>query len=249
MVRASSQREEYFTTGWQRVARPPMMGGMPTPPTAADLFDAIDGDESERLETILNDAPALAASRDDEGVSAVLHALYHGRSEMAEVVAVYLPELDIFEAAALGRSGRVRQLLERDPALARAQSPDGFTALHLPAFFGGPGTADAAQALIEAGADVSARSENSFWVLPLHSAASGGHADIVEILLAAGAEPDPRQRHGWTPLQAAAQNGDLRSLDALLAAGADPTLQNDDGLAAIDLARAAGNDELVARLG
>ena len=226
-----------------------MMGGMPTPPTAADLFDAIDGDEGERLESILNDEPALAASRDDEGVSAVLHALYHGRSEMAEVVAIYLPELDIFEAAALGRSGRVRQLLERDPALAHAQSPDGFTALHLPAFFGGPGTADAALALVEAGADVSARSENSFWVLPLHSAASGGHADIVEILLAAGAEPDPRQRHGWTPLHAAAQNGDLRSVDALLAAGADPTLQNDDGQSAADLARAADNDELVARLG
>jgi uncharacterized protein len=226
-----------------------MMGGMPTSPTATDLFDAIDGDEADRLETILTEAPALAASRDDEGVSAVLHALYHGRSEMAEVVAAYLPELDIFEAAALGRSGRVRQLLERDPGLARAQSPDGFTALHLPAFFGGPGTADAAQALVDAGADVSARSENSFSVLPLHSAASGGHAEIVEILLAAGAEPDPRQRHGWTPLHAAAQNGDLRSVEALLAAGADPTLQNDDGRSAADLARAAGNDELVARLG
>jgi ankyrin repeat protein len=225
-----------------------MMSGMPTPPTAADLFDAIDGDEGERLEAILNDAPALAAARDDEGVSAVLHALYHGRSEMAEVVAIYLPELDIFEAAALGRSGRVRQLLERDPALAHAKSPDGFTALHLPAFFGGPGTADAAQALVEAGADVSARSENSFWVLPLHSAASGGHADIVEILLAAGAEPDPRQRHGWTPLHAAAQNGDIRSLEALLAAGADPSLRNDDGLSAADLAASAGNDELTARL-
>jgi uncharacterized protein len=226
-----------------------MMGDMPTPPTATDLFDAIDGDDPDRLRTILAESPSLAAARDEEGVSAVLHALYHGRPELAEMVAAAKARLDVFEAAALGRADRVRELLAADPGLARAQSPDGFTALHLPAFFGGPGTADAARALIDAGADVSARSENSFWVLPLHSAASGGHAEIVEILLAAGAEPDPRQRHGWTPLHAAAQNGDLRSVDALLAAGADPTLTNDDGRSAVDLATAAGHDELVARLG
>jgi ankyrin repeat protein len=226
-----------------------MMGDMPPSPTATDLFDAIDGDDPDRLRTILAESPSIAAARDDEGVSGVLHALYHGRPELAEMIAAALPRLDIFEAAALGRADRVRELLAADPGLARAQSPDGFTALHLPAFFGGPGTADAARALIEAGADVSARSENSFWVLPLHSAASGGHAEIVEVLLAAGAEPDPRQRHGWTPLHAAAQNGDLRSLEALLAAGADPALTNDDGRSATDLASGAGHDELVARLG
>jgi ankyrin repeat protein len=225
------------------------MGGMPEMPTATDLFDAIDGDDAERLDQILAESPSLAASRDEEGVSAVLHSLYHGRPYLAVSIAAALPQLDIFEAAALGRADRVRELVAADPGLARAESPDGFTALHLPAFFGGPGTAEAARALIAAGADVSARSNNSFWVLPLHSAASGGHAEIVELLLEAGAEPDPRQRHGWTPLQAAAQNGNARSLEALLAAGADPELRNDDGQSAADLARAAGYDELAARLG
>ena len=222
---------------------------MTATPTATDLFDAIDGDDAQRLDKILAESPALATARDDEDVSAMLHALYHGRAPLAERIANAVPELDIFEAAALGRADRVRDLLAADPSLATASSPDGFTALHLPAFFGGPGTADAAKALLDAGADVSARSTNSFWVLPLHSAASGGHAEIVELLLAAGAEPSPRQRHGWTPLHAAAQNGDARSLEALLAAGADPELRNDDGLSARDLARAAGHDDLMARLG
>ena len=224
------------------------MWGMAATPTATDLFDAIDGDDPQRLRAILAEAPSLASSRDEEGVSAVLHALYHGRAALAEMIAAVARELDVFEAAALGHADRVRELLTGDPSLARAQSPDGFTALHLPAFFGGEGTAEASRALIEAGADVSARSDNSFWVLPLHSAASGGHAEIVELLLEAGAEPDPRQRHGWTPLHAAAQNGDLRSLDALLAAGADPELRNDAGQSALDLARAGGDDELIARL-
>jgi ankyrin repeat protein len=217
-------------------------------PTASDLFDAIDGDHAEELETLLADNPSLATARDDDGVSTVLHALYRGRRVLAERLASSLPELDIFDAAALGRAERVRELLEADPTMAAGRSGDGFTALHYPAFFGGVGAAEAARALLEAGADPNARSENAFWVMPLHSAAAGAHGEIVEVLLAAGAEPDPRQRHGWTPLQGAAQNGDLRAVQALLAAGADPTLRNDDGRSAAELAREFGHLELAARL-
>jgi ankyrin repeat protein len=95
---------------------------------------------------------------------------------------------------------------------------------------------------------VSARSDNDFWVQPLHSATAGAHAEIVEVLLAAGAEPNARQQHGWTPLHAAAENGDLRSLEALLAAGANPALRNDDGRSPWDLALESGHAELAARL-
>jgi len=217
-------------------------------PTASDLFAAIDGDHADEVETLLAESPALAAARDDDGVSTVLHALYRGRRALAERLSAALPELDIFDAAALGRTGRVRELLAEDPRLAVARSPDGFSALHYPAFFGGPGSADTARALLAAGADASARSANDFWVLPLHSAAAGAHAEIVEVLLAAGAEPSPRQRHGWTPLHAAAQNGDARSLEALLAAGADPGLTNDEGQSAADVAGAAGHANLAVRL-
>jgi len=217
--------------------------------TTAEFFDAIDRDDRAELDVLLVGQPELAAERDDDGVSAILHALYRGRRSVAERLAAATPQLDIFDAAALGRAGRVRELLGVDPGLAVARSPDGFTALHYPAFFGGASTVDAARALLEAGADVSARSHNDFWVLPLHSAASGAHAEIVELLLAAGAKPDPRQRHGWTPLHAAAQNNDARSLEALLAAGADPALRNDDGKSAADVARDAGHLELAASLG
>jgi ankyrin repeat protein len=217
--------------------------------TTTDFFDAIDRDDQAALEGLLAGRPDLAASRDDDGVSAVMHALYRGRRALAERLAATLPALEIFEAAALGRADRVRALLAEDPSLAQARSPDGFTPLHYPAFFGGPGSADAARALLTAGADARARSENDFWVLPLHSAAAGAHAEIVEVLLAAGVDRSPRQRRGWTPLHAAAQNGDARSVDALLAAGADPRLTNDEGQSAADVARAGGHAELAARLG
>jgi uncharacterized protein len=218
-------------------------------PTASDLFAAIDGDHPDELESILAEDPSLAMARDDDGVSTILHALYRGRRVLAERLAGAVPEVDIFDAAALGRADRVRAMLAADPTLAAARSPDGFTALHYPAFFGGDEAAETALALINEGADPGARSENEFWVLPLHSAAAGAHGDVVEVLLAAGAQPDPLQRHGWTPLHAAAQNGDVRSLEALLAAGADPDLRNDEGQSAADLAREAGHADLAARLG
>lgn len=217
--------------------------------TTTDFFDALDRDDGAALDLLLASHPELAASRDDDGVSAVMHALYRGRGVLVERLAGAEAELDIFEAASLGRTERLRHLLTEDAGLATSFSPDGFTALHYPAFFGGANAAEAARVLLGAGADPSARSTNDFWVLPLHSAASGAHPEIVELLLAAGAEPDAQQRHGWTPLHAAAQNGDARSLEALLAAGADATLRNDDGHSPADLARAAGHDELVARLG
>ncbi len=131
--------------------------------------------------------------------------------------------------------------------LARA-APIGFTPLHYPAFFGGSEAAGIARALIEAGADVNARSANDFDVLPLHSACAGNHDDVVAVLIAAGADTNVTQRGGYTPLHGAAQNGADGTVDRLLAAGADRTARTDDGRTPADLAEAAGHPELAAHL-
>src|SRR4051795_4989007 len=170
-----------------------------TPTAAADLFAAIDSGQADAVAAMIADDPAVARSRDDDGVSATMHALYHGRPEIAEALAAVLPGLDIFEAAALARAGRVRELVAADASLARATSPDGFTALHYPAFFGGAEAAETSRALLEAGADVNARSANDFSVLPLHSAVAGNHEGVSAVLIDAGADVNAKQRHGWTP--------------------------------------------------
>ena len=213
--------------------------------TTNDLFDAIDADKPDDVRTLLAADPALAAARDGDGVSAVMHALYRGQRPSAEAVAAVLPALDIFEAAGLDRAGDLAALLGRDPSLAAAWSVDGFTALHFAAFFGGGG---AASALLAAGADPNLRSRNEFDVMPIHSAVAGGHGDVVRALLDAGADPNVRQRHGWTPLQGAAGHGDAESVERLLAAGADPGAANDEGQKAADVAASAGHGELADRL-
>jgi ankyrin repeat protein len=213
------------------------------------LFAAIDAGDPVLVASALVTDPALAAARDADRVSATMHALYRGRPDLADTIAAVLPELDVFEAAALGRVDRLAALLLADPALATARSADGFTALHFPAFFGLGDAAAASQVLIEAGADVNARSANSFSVLPLHSAVAGNHDAVVAVLIDAGADVNATQPRGWTPLLGAAKNGSLASVERLLAAGADPAARNDDGSSALDLARAGGHTAIVARLG
>ena len=212
------------------------------------LIAAIDAGDEPRVRQVLAESPREAAARDDAGVSATMHALYRGRADLAEIIAGALPELDLFEAAALGRLDRVMELVGAEPESVTSRSADGFTALHYPAFFGVSDAAAVTRTLLEAGADVNARSDNDFSVLPLHSAVAGGHDEVVALLVDAGADVNARQRHGFTPLHGAAQNGAPRTVDRLLAAGADRTARNDDGKSAADIAAEAGHVELAAHL-
>ena len=153
-------------------------------------------------------------------MSDVLQAIYRGDREEADRLAAG-KELDVFEASALGRTERVRDLLDADPALANAWADDGFQPLGLASFFG---QADAARLLVERGADVNSASRNTMKVMPLHSAAAaqdpGVRYEIARLLLEAGADPNARQQGEYTPLMAADQHGDARLRELLVAHGA-----------------------------
>lgn len=204
------------------------------------IFELIDAGDADTLRDELDLDPDLAGRRNADGLSPVLYALYNGKPELVDPILDANPPLDVFDSAAVGRTRGLEELLDAEPQLARSWSPDGFTALHLAAFFG---EEDAARALLERGADVNlvARHE-SIHVTPLHSAASGGHAAIVELLLEHGADPNAAQDGGFTPLHSAAQNDDRGSVEALLDAGADPSLATDEGQLPADLAGDATRD-------
>jgi uncharacterized protein len=213
--------------------------------TSDDLFELIEAGDVESVRRLLSEQPWLAAERDDEGVSPLLRARYRMDRGMVDAVRGHVERLNVFEAAAFGDLDRLSELLADDPDLLDAMSGDGFTPLHLAAFFG---QTDAVRLLLARGAMCDVAGTGWMQGTALHSAASGGHASIVRLLLDAGADPNARQRHGYTPLHAAAANADLESVDALLAAGADVAATTDDGATPLALANNGGDLVTVERL-
>jgi ankyrin repeat protein len=72
---------------------------------------------------------------------------------------------------------------------------------------------------------------------PLHYAATGGHVEIIQILLDEYAYIDAESPNKSTPLMMAAKYGTPAAVKLLLEAGADPRLRNELGLSAIEFAQ------------
>ncbi|MGH9117323.1 MAG: ankyrin repeat domain-containing protein [Acidimicrobiales bacterium] len=194
-----------------------------------DLFAAIAAGDADAVDELVAGDPTLARAKNDRGVSAVLWGLYVGQRDIAVRLAAVTADdpIDVHEAAAIDRVDELGRLLEAEPARVATRSADGFTPLHLAAFFGAPG---AVRVLLDHGADVEAVAENEMVVRPLHSAAAGGHGQIVALLLEHGADPNATQQHGFTPLHTAMALDDSSMVSMLIAAGADPSVPKPDPL-------------------
>lgn len=207
-------------------------------------FELLQKGDAEGMRQLLEQNPAAADSRDAAGISLIMHSLYRGRRDLAELIASKKKALSIFEATALGRLDRLKQCLP-DKTTVNSHSRDGFTALHFSCFFGQP---EATRLLLEHGAAVDTVTANPMQVMPLHSAASARNLEAARLLLEHGAPVNARQHGGWVPIHAAAQNGDRPMVDLLLQHHADPKLANDEGKTPAIVAREKGHDEIAALL-
>lgn len=171
-----------------------------------DLFEAVAAGRRDEIESLLREDPVLLRARNEHGDSLLLAAAYAGRQEITDLLIEKGLAADFFEATALGLGERVRSEIEADPSLTRAYSHDGWTALHLAAFFG---RRDLAALLIDRGADVDARSRSERFAranTPLHAAAANRQTEVARLLMERGADVNARDGSGFTPLALAANN-------------------------------------------
>ncbi len=208
----------------------------------AEFLKAVQEGQREQVRQMLDADPALIGTTNASGISALLLAIYDGERALADDLIARGAPLNVFEAAATNQVERLKALLDGDPSLANAYAPDGFQPLGLAAFFG---HVEAAQLLIERGAQINSPSRNPQQVMPLHSSVAGQHFALSHLLIENGADVNTAQEGGFTPLLEAAQNGQREMIDLLLAHGADNHARTNDGQSAVDLARKAGHEGLI----
>lgn len=141
----------------------------------------------------------------------------------------------VFDLVAGGDRTGIESLLRggREPARARRVT-DGATPLHFAARYGHP---DIAELLLDAGAEVDARTQADEGArTPLHDAYESGNDDVTEVLLSRGADYD---------IAVAAARGDFDRVGELLAV--DPAAVNDDstGLSPLGWAGYGQDPEMV----
>jgi ankyrin repeat protein len=209
-----------------------------------EFFDAIKAGELERVKAMVSATPSLVNARGDAG-SAILTAVYHQRQEIVNLLVARGAELTIFEACAAGELERVERLVAENTVGINAHSDDGWTPLHLAAFFG---HAKVVELLLAHGADTAARSTNPNANTPLHAALAANQKMVAGLLIGHGADVNAADGGGWRPLHLAAANNNLDALKTLVAQGADVGAANREGLTAVQLAEQKGHREAAAFL-
>jgi len=213
------------------------------------FLDLIRQGKTKEIADWVRDDPQIAESRDAQGVSALMLAVYTGQTQIRDFLHSGL-ELDLPEAAATGDVERLQQLLGLDPVAAReranSRSADGWPLLHLAAAFAGE---PATRTLLDAGAEVHQVSHTPLRNQALHAAlALSKDAAVVRLLIEHGADVNAAGAAGYQPLHQAAVTGREDLVTILLAAGADPAARCDRGKTPADYARERGFEDVATML-
>ena len=206
-----------------------------------EMVAAVKSRDATRVAALLDQDAGLVNARTEEGETLILMAVYNGAREVADMLLARGAQLNLWEAAAVGNLSRLQASLAEDPTLLNAYSHDGWTALHLTAFFGHEA---AAAYLLAEGADPRAYSKNGMGNTALHAAMAGRHSVLARRLVTAGADVNARDSAGWIPLHHAAYNGDLAMAQLFIEQGADVNAGNSQGQTALQLAEQRGHQAI-----
>ena len=234
-------------------ATPALAAGASQPPAAA-IFQAIGKADAPAVRRILEADPSQATARDARGTRALTLALFANsgdgftapnQNEIVASLLAHAPDMDFFEACALGTTDRVESMLQADPKLVTTWHAFGWTPLHFAAFGGNVPVADL---LIRRGAGVNERARNRFRNEPLAAALLTGQLEAAKRLIEAGADVNARQAGGFAPLHEAALSGRRELIDMLLEKGAEIGARANDGRNAVSEAERGRHAEVAAYL-
>lgn len=198
------------------------------------LMHAIQDRDLEAAKAALERDASQATAELPGGLSPLMFALYHGAHDIAALLRSFRP-LNLHEAASYGDAMRVAELLVADKSQIDAYSPDGWTPLHLAAFFG---QRDTALVLVALGAPLDALSQNPMQNTPMHAAIAGALGEsLAPLLIGFGADVHHVGGSGVTALHLAASRGFEGLCKLLLARGVDRHLQTEDNKTAAQIAR------------
>ena len=182
------------------------------------FLEACKAGDDGRVRAMLDEDPSLVSACAPGGETPLIAALYRGHQSIVDRLVGAGAPIDLWTAAALGRADIVEARLREDPTSVHRHSYDGWTPLHLAAFFG---HAAVVTLLLEGGADLNALSGNGIRNTALHAAVAGGRVDAALRLIDAGAAVNTPDGGGHTPLHIAAEGGYVPIVEALLGHHAD----------------------------
>ncbi|MHA7966339.1 ankyrin repeat domain-containing protein [Paenibacillus sp. CAU 1782] len=194
-------------------------------------------------ELISRDATLINASN-QKGETPVLLAVFLRANDIKELLLQKgLGKLNVFEAAAVGYTSRLKELLDQSPDLIDSYGYDGFPLLSLAAHFG---HSEVVELLLERGANIHARSrDGSLNNLAIHATIFGGYGHLVDLLIQKGADIhalcEGELRKGYNVLHVAAYFDKPLLIQKFIGYGADKSAVNGIGQTPRELALSLGH--------
>ncbi len=214
---------------------------------ATPLHAAASSGHSEAVELLLQKGARINAL-DHHGNTPLLYAAVAGNSDAAHVLLEHHAsteargakgETPLCDAAMRGDADMIRLLVEHG-ADVNGRSSDGFPVLTEAT---ANGSIESAALLLQHGARIDG-GDNAHGFTALHSAAFTNRVEVVEFLIAHGADIEARSREGDTALHMAARGAKMEAARLLLAKGAQINARNKQGSTPLHYAAALGHVQM-----